>query len=151
MKALLIHSTDQLLYPSWSWDARSLVFMRRRPGGISAIWIASISRDGAIGAEENWVQISPPQTDNSRPRFSPDGATVYYVMGRSGQRLLAAQKIDKTTHRAIGDPVLVVRAPVEVTALTGGAGPYPLIAVTPQHLFYSTHNFRGNLWMTRLD
>jgi Tol biopolymer transport system component len=151
VKSLMVHSADQLLYPSWSWDGRAVAFMRRRPGAKAAIWIAPVYRDSTVTPEEHWVEISPQQTDNSRPRFSPDGTTVYYLLGRAGQRLLAAQKIDKTSYQPRGDPVLVVRTPVEVTSMTGGAGPYPLIAATQKRLFYSTFGLRGNLCMTRLD
>jgi hypothetical protein len=76
---------------------------------------------------------------------------VYYVMGRGGARLLAAQRIDKVSHRPAGEPLLPVRAPLELTILTGGAGQYPLIAVTSKRLFYSTIGMRGNLWMSQLD
>jgi Tol biopolymer transport system component len=151
VKSLMVHSTDQLLYPSWSWDARAIAFMRRRPAGKTAIWIAPIYGESTVAPEEHWVEISAPLTDDSRPRFSPDGTTVYYLLGRGGQRLLVAQKVDKSSYQSRGEPMLVVRQPIEVTAVTGGSGPYPLIAVTPKRLFYSTLGLRGNLCMTRLD
>jgi len=151
VKPLAVHATDQLLYPSWSWDARMMAFMRRRPGGIAAIWIAPVAADGTLAPEPQWVEISPPQTDNSRPRFSPDGGVIYYVMGKAGQRLLAAQKIDKASRKPVGEPIVTVHTPLELTLLTGGAGPYPLISVTAKRLFYSSYGYRGNLWMTRID
>src|SRR5262249_11785579 len=107
VNSLMVHSTDQLLYPTWSWDARAIAFMRRRPAGKTAIWIAPVDRDSTVAPEERWVEISAPQTDNSRPRFSPDGTTVYYVLGRAGQRLLAAQKIDKSSYQPRGEPIMI--------------------------------------------
>ena len=150
MKTLVIHPRDQLLYPSWAWDGNAIVFMRRRSPAIAGIWIAAVA-DGTVAAEPSWVEISPPQTENSRPRFSPDGGSVYYAMGRAGQRLLVSQKIDKRTHALIDEPVQLVRMPVEFTALTGAGGPYPLISVTPKRLFYSVVTERSNLWVSRVN
>jgi serine/threonine protein kinase/Tol biopolymer transport system component len=150
IKPLLTHATDQLLYPSWSWDGRSIVFMHRPPGAPTSIAIAPVRRDGTLGGQSDWVEISIPGTDNSRPRFSPDGATVYYILERGGERTLVAQRLAKTTHKPIGQPVTLVHRPVAVTAVMSHAGPYPLVEVTPRRLFYSTVSFRGNLWMTRL-
>jgi eukaryotic-like serine/threonine-protein kinase len=151
VKPVLVHATDQLLYPSWSWDGRALAFMRRKPGGPSAIWVAAAAAGGEVAPESTWVQISPPKTDNSRPRFSPEGGMIYYVMGRDGERLLAAQRIEKITHKPVGEVLLPLRTPVDITVLTGGTGPYPLISVSAKRLFYSTVSLRGNLFKTRLD
>ena len=97
------------------------------------------------------MEVSPSGTDNSRPRFSADGTAIYFVMGRDGARLLAAQQLDKTSHKPVGPTTLLVRAPLELTVLTGGLGPYPLVAISRQRLFYRTIGLRGNLWMTRLE
>jgi eukaryotic-like serine/threonine-protein kinase len=151
VKPLLVHATDQLLYPSWSWDGRALTFMRRQPGGRAAIWVAGVTAAGQVVPEAAWAQISPPKTDNSRPRFSPDGGVIYYIMGRDGERLLAAQRIDKTTYKPSGEVQLPLRTPIEITALTAGSGPYPLVSVSAKRLYYSTVSLSGNLFKARID
>jgi hypothetical protein len=113
--------------------------------------VAPVSPGGGAAPEREWVEISIPGTDNSRPRFSPDGLTVYYVMGRAGERILAAQRLDRSRRKRAGDPIVLSRAPLEITALTGGRGPYPLAIPTQRRLYYSTRGLRGNVWMTRLD
>ena len=65
-------------------------------------------------------------------------------------RQLAVQKIDRKTGAAIGEPVLPLHAPLEITALTGGFGPYPLISVTTDGIYYSSVGVQGNLWLTHL-
>ena len=65
--------------------------------------------------------------------------------------MLVAQKINQATHQPVGEPQRLLRAPVELTSITSGAGPYPLITVTSNRLYYSVIGISGNLWMTRLD
>jgi Tol biopolymer transport system component len=150
VRTLLIQGKDQLLYPSWSWDGKAIVFMRRRSPADTSIVIAAATRD-RVAPEESWVEISQPRTENSRPRFNADGSMVYYVGGRNGQRVLVGQKIERSTYKPAGDPVQLVRTPIEMTGVTGANGPYPLITVTPKRLFYSVMRESGNLWMMKLE
>ncbi|HXS96866.1 MAG TPA: protein kinase [Candidatus Limnocylindrales bacterium] len=146
---LAAHSSDQLLYPSWRWDGRAVVFMRRKPGGLTSIWAARVI-DGKMAPESEWVEISPPMTDNARPRFGSDGATLYYFLGRAGQQVPAMQALDRATLRPAGDPIPLARTPAEITGIST-AGPYPLIVVTRKGVIYSGKVTRGNLWQTRLN
>jgi Tol biopolymer transport system component len=150
VKTMLVHPKDQLLYPSWSWDGRAIAFMRRRTASATAIIIAAAS-GGKIAPENSWVEISESNTENSRPRFSPDGSLVYYIRGRNGQRTLVAQKIDRRRWTPLGQPVKLIGNPIELTAVSGANGPYPLISVTPKRLYYSTVNQSGNMWQTRIE
>jgi len=61
------------------------------------------------------------------------------------------QKIDSRSGTAIGPVMLPRRRPIELTALMGGAGPYPLIWVTARGVSYSWVASCGNVWMTRLQ
>jgi len=149
VRKLFVHPNDQLLYPSQSWDGRWMVFGRRKPGGVAGIWLTRVTANGTE-PDDRWVQISPPGTDNSRPRFSPDGGFVYYILGQGGMRQFAMQKIDPRTGAASGPVGLPLRRPIELTALTGGAGPFPLISVTAGAVYYSSMALRGNIWMARL-
>jgi hypothetical protein len=150
VRKMFVHEADQLLYPSQSWDGRWIVFGRRKPGGMTGIWVARMSSDG-LEREDRWAEISPPHTDNSRPRFSADGGSVYYVLGQGGMRLLALQRIDGRTGKANGPVSLPLKRPLEITALTGGSGPYPLISVTSGGVYYSSLGLRSNVWMTKVQ
>jgi len=59
VRKLFVHPSDQLLYPSQSWDGHWMTFGRRKPGGIAGIWVARVTADGIEG-EDRWMQISPP-------------------------------------------------------------------------------------------
>jgi Tol biopolymer transport system component len=150
VRKVFVHPTDQLLYPSQSWDGNWTVFGRRKPGGMAGIWIARATAAG-IESEGHWKEISPPNTDNSRPRFSADGGSVYYVLGQGGMRQFAAQRIDARTGAASRPLSLPLRRPLELTALTGGGGPYPLIAVTDGAVYCSAKVLRGNIWAAKLQ
>jgi predicted Ser/Thr protein kinase len=149
VRKVFVHASDQLLYPSQSWDGKWMTFARRKPGGIASIWIARMTADG-FEPEERWSQISPPETDNSRPRFSPTGGLVYYILGHDGMRQFAIQKVDTRTGAATGPASFPLKRPIELTALTGGGGPYPLISVTGSTVYYSSKALRGNIWLARL-
>jgi Tol biopolymer transport system component len=138
------HPSDAVLYPSWSWDGSAITFMRRPPGGLTSIWIASVA-SGVVAPKESWFAISLPETDNSRPRFSPDGSTVYYMLTRGGVKRLVAQRVDRAGRKAEGEPVSLPVAPTELTAITGSSGPYPLIAVTPDRIYYGSFESTANL------
>jgi Tol biopolymer transport system component/predicted Ser/Thr protein kinase len=150
VRKLFVHPSDQLLYPSQSWDGRWMVFAKRKPGGIAGIWVAHVTANGVEG-EGKWAEISPHGTDNSRPRFSADGNYVYYMLGQGGMRQFAIQKVDGRTGAASGPMSLPVRRPIELTALTGSAGPYPLISVTSGRVYYSSIALRRNIWQARLQ
>jgi Tol biopolymer transport system component len=149
VKPLLIHPQDQLLYPSVSWDGSRLIFMRRRPGEISGIWTARIV-DSGIEPDTAWIRVSPEGADCSRPRFSANGSSVYYVLGRDGLRAFVQQSLNPHTGQPVGEPRLIVDEPMEFSLLGGGTGPYSLIAVTSRGVFYSTFVTRSNLFTTTL-
>jgi Tol biopolymer transport system component len=150
VRKVFVHTSDQLLYPSQSWDGRWMVFGRRKPGGVAGIWVARATANG-IESDAQWHEISPPKTDNSRPRFSADGTSVYYVLGQGGMRQFAVQRIDPRTGAASGQVALPLRGPIEMPVLRAGSGPYPLISVTAAGVYYSAIATRGHLWMSRLQ
>jgi hypothetical protein len=149
VKPIMVHPTDQLLYPSWSWDERAMVFMRRAPGEPSSIWVSPVGAGGRVGPEADWVRISLPDSDDARPRFSADGGTIFYELGRGGQLWLAAQKVERGSYRPSGEPILLSRTPQQNTVLSE-AGPYPLLVVTAKRVYFSAKTIRGNLWSTSL-
>ncbi|MBL8211387.1 MAG: serine/threonine-protein kinase [Bryobacterales bacterium] len=139
VRTLAVQPKESLLYPSYAWDGKSVVFMRRRPGMLTAIWTSPVRPDGTLASPNQWKELSEPGTENSRPRLSPDGSVVYYVTARGGQRLLVARRGTASA------PVVLVKEPLETPLISGGFGPYPLLHVTRGRIYYSTIGFSGNL------
>ena len=151
VSTLVIHPKDELLYPSWSWDGRAITFMRRVPRGVSNIWYAPVNPAGVVAPEAQWVRVSSDALDDTRPRFSADGRSVYFVREGGGVRRLVRQGLDQPLGRRTGPPHVEVEQPVEITAMTGGSGPYPLVVVTRRGLLFSSTDLRGNLYSTRVE
>ena len=88
--------------------------------------------------------ISAENADASRPRFSPDGSTIYYELKTRDVLSLVKQKLDPATKRALEEPMRL--AQVEFA----GAG-QNLVAVSRDRVFFNTDDVRSNIWMTRLE
>jgi Tol biopolymer transport system component len=133
----------ELLSPSLSWDGRWVSFMRRRSGR-TIICATPVRADGALAGEAEWVQISPENVDASRPRFSPDGSTIYYELKRAGVLILVKQKLDPATKRTLEEPI-------PLTSVKFSGFGQNIITVSRDRVFFNTDEIRSNIWMTRLE
>jgi hypothetical protein len=133
-----------LLYPSYSWDGKWVTFMLRRAGR-TVICVTPV-RNGSLRGESEWVRISPQTADASRPRFSPDGATIYYELVQGTTRRLVKQRVDPVTKRPSGSTVQLatVRQPADFSVIG-------IVTVTNDRVFFNTVETRSNLWFRRTE
>ena len=73
----LTNGGDFELFPSWSRDGKSLVFVNWSDSGLGSIRIV-----GASGGAARTITSDPGHY--ARPRFSPDGATIVFERGDGG-------------------------------------------------------------------
>jgi len=133
----------ELLSPSLSWDGQWVSFMLRRSGR-TVICATPVRPDDTVASEADCLQISPEDGDASRPRFSPDGSTIYYELKRGGILILVKQKLDPATKRPLEKPLQL--AQVETSGNVQN-----IVAVTRDRVFFNTNEIRSNIWMTRLE
>jgi Tol biopolymer transport system component len=133
----------ELLYPSFSWDGKWVAFMLRR-GGRTVIGVTPVRGDGSLAGEAEWIRISSEDINASRPRFAPDGSSLYYLIARGSSMMLMRQKLDPDSKRPSGDAVQLAPIPFS------GAG-VSLISVTRDRLFFNTSEVRSNVWMTNIE
>jgi Tol biopolymer transport system component len=132
----------ELLYPSFSWDGKWVAFMRRREGR-TAIFATPVQSDGSLEGEPQWIRISSEDGNASRPRFSPDGSKIYYLVKRGAEEGLICQKLDPATKKPSGSVVELATIPFSGI----GTG---LLTVSRGHVFFNTTELRSNVWMTRI-
>jgi serine/threonine protein kinase len=132
-----------LLYPSFSWDGKWITFMLRRAGK-TVICATPVGSGDTPRPEADWVRISPENDQATRPRFSPDGAGIFYALVRKTTMEIVRQKLDPASKRPMGEPAKIASAPFS------GPGQF-IIGVTRDRLFFNTDEIRSNIWMTRLE
>jgi len=53
---------------------------------------------------ENWITVAAANTENDKPRWSPDGRTLYFTSLRDGFRCIWAQGLNPITKIPSGEP-----------------------------------------------
>ena len=139
----------QLLYPSFAWDGAWVTFMHRRDGRTRVV-ATPVGADGTLAGRELWVSISPDDADGGRPRFSPDGAALFYLLATGNVVTLVRQQLDAASKRPIGTPVKLMSVQ-NIPQSVFNIGVQNVITVTRERLFYNTAEVRGNVWMTRIE
>ena len=107
----------KLSQASFSPDDRWVLFLAET-AATSRIFVAP-----AHGGE--WLPITDSVTKAGKPRFSPDGRTIYFTLEREGTREIAAVRFDPRNGDVRGGPFNVFRSP---------AARLSLLAVNPQAL-----------------
>jgi Tol biopolymer transport system component/DNA-binding winged helix-turn-helix (wHTH) protein len=143
---LLQHATFQLWNPRFSPDDRWVSF-NATEAGRSQIFVAPV-RDSGVVPEQDWLPITDGRWDD-KPRWSPDGNTLYFVSERDGFRCIWAQRLDSQKHRT-GVPIPVFHAHERRRSLSN-VGPGDLsISVARDKIVFNMSERAGNLWMLNM-
>jgi len=138
----------ELLYPSMSWDGRWMTFMRRL-GGTTSVYVVPRRADAIPPALGDWVAISPPGVTASRPRFAPDGNSLFYLLGDRGTVTLVRQTLAPATKQPLGEPARITAIQVFPTTLSYSFGASAsIIDVTRDRVYFNTIDLRSNVWLT---
>jgi len=141
--ALLEHPRYRLWNPRFSPDDRWVAFNATEPGR-SRILVAPVLDLGAI-PEQEWVTIADTGWDD-KPRWSPDGNTLYFVSERDGFRCIWAQRLD-SRKRPLGAATAVFHAHTRKLSLSD-VGPGDLaISVARDKIVFNMSERAGNLWL----
>jgi hypothetical protein len=129
-----------------------MTFMQRADG-VTAIAMARVRDDGALVPQPQWVRLSPPEIKAaSRPRFTHDGKSIFYIRNEGGVQHLVRQRVDLALGRPLAPPVDV--APVQIYAAWFAdslGSPPSTVQVSTTRVFFNSVELRGNVWATILD
>jgi Tol biopolymer transport system component len=142
----LLDDAEYLLWNArFSPDDRWILFNATSQGG-SRIFVAPVS-DGGMISRQQWTAIADSGWDD-KPRWSPDGNTIYFVSERDGFRCIWAQPLDKQK-RPRGAAVSIFHAHESRRSLSN-IGPGDLsMSVARDRIVFNMNERSGNLWMMR--
>ena len=144
---LLDDPTDLLWNARFSPDNRWVSFNATSQGR-SRIFVAPVG-DGQLIPKQEWIAVADSGWDD-KPRWSPDGNTLYFVSERDGFRCIWAQRLDsRKLPRGAAIPVFHAH---ESRRSLSNIGPGDLsISVAGDKIVFNMNERTGNLWLTGLD
>jgi serine/threonine protein kinase/Tol biopolymer transport system component len=141
---LLEHGKDQLWEPRFSPDGKWLAFLMVHTGDLHSIHIAPYHP--SIKPEE-WVTIARANTENDKPRWSPDGRLLYFTSTRDGYRCIWAQRLN-ADKRPAGDPFPVLHFRSTVRSMSNVTLYDESTSLAAGRLVLVLGERRGNIWTT---
>ncbi|MBK5292684.1 MAG: protein kinase [Acidobacteriia bacterium] len=135
------HHVHAAVYsPDMRWVALHLA-----PGdGPSHIFVAP-ARPGITAAESEWISVYTRPGYQSRPWWSADGKTLYFVSDSDGAPTILAQLLDPATKLPRGAPAIVYRYQGEASAMQRGHPFGP--GVGRDFFVFNMSHSRANVWL----
>ena len=142
---LLKHSKYNLFPRSVSPDGQWVSFgLDRGPEGVQ-LGLAPY-RPGNPAPESEWVMITGGMTQDSYPRWSPDGATIYFTSDQDGAIGIFARRLHPATKQPLGPAFSVYRFVKPSLRMSPRA---MWISVARDKIVFSLEERSGNIWMLR--
>lgn len=135
------HPTYDLYEPHFSPDGRWIVFeaFRDSPKVESTLYVMP-----ALGGA--WIRVTDDRHWDDKPRWSPDGKTIYFVSSRSGVYNIWGIRFDTTNGRPVGEafrvtafenPSLMIPDKINLVGLS----------LTQDKLVLTMEDRSGSIWM----
>ncbi len=127
--------------PDGHWLAFHYAAAQQAP---PAIYLAPV-RDGQAAGEGEWTAIMDRPGTHSRPWWSPDGNTLYFITTAGGKTEVWAQRLQPAAKHPIGEPFRIYRPPAERYVIRGGTWFGP--GIGPGKLVFPLLETTGNIWI----
>jgi hypothetical protein len=93
--------------PDGNWLVFEAVFTSSdNSSGDSRVFVAKID-NGSVNSAKEWILAGDEHGWADKPRWSPDGNSVYFVSHRDGFRCIWAQQLDPATKHPAAEPFAV--------------------------------------------
>jgi Tol biopolymer transport system component/tRNA A-37 threonylcarbamoyl transferase component Bud32 len=126
--------------PDGKWIAAHYAPVADNPRAI----FVSRSPEGKPRPESEWIAVTSRPGTYARPAWSPDGSVLYFVSTADGPASVWAQRLDRTTKRPAGEPMLIYRPEAERFI---NWGPYFGPAVGANQIIFPLEESRSNIWL----
>jgi len=127
-----------LFQATFSPNQKWIAFNATSPG-LSAIHV--VSSDGG-----QWTPISEGTFWDDKPRWSPDGRTLYFVSNRSGFLNVWGRRFDPATGKPSGDPFRVTSLENPSERVSSPVNTMEL-AIAPNQLILPIVEASGSVWV----
>jgi Tol biopolymer transport system component/DNA-binding winged helix-turn-helix (wHTH) protein len=140
MRILTSDPKCNLYQATFSPNQRWIAFNAAAPmSGLSTIYTIPAS-----GGE--WTAVTDSNYWNDKPRWSPDGRTMYFVSNRSGFLNVWGRRYDPETGTPVGDPFRVSYFDTPSKRLSSPMSTFDL-AIGPNHLIVPVVQTSGAIWI----
>ena len=115
--------------------------------GRSKIFVVPVREEGLV-PRKDWIAIADSGWDD-KPRWSPDGSTIYFLSERDGFRCVWVQRLDRGK-RPSGAAIAIFHAHESQRSFSH-VGPGDLsLSVARDKIVFNMSERVGNVWMTSL-
>lgn len=121
-----------------SWDDRWLAFSQHG----RSLYIVPLD-ESRPPARDQWIEVVEGTYRDDKPRWSPNGAFLYFTSSRDGFVCIWAQRLDPPTKQPIGEPYPIQHFHQAGRSMPRGSE----LAVARDKLVFDLTENTGNIWM----
>jgi len=143
--SVLRSSGFHVFSPSVSADGKWIAAVTRKvPNEHRVVAIPLINTEAA--PESEWVPVTDSGYWVDKPRWSPNGKTLYYVSDRDGFVCIWANAVDQRTRRPVAEPKAIAHFHQGRNSLSAVYGLD--LSVAKDKLIFNLGEESGNIWLT---
>jgi Tol biopolymer transport system component/DNA-binding winged helix-turn-helix (wHTH) protein len=128
---------QQRFSPNEKW----ISFIAVTPGDRSVARIYLMPAEGGA-----WIPVTDGTAYDDKPRWSPDGRTLYFISNREGRSNVWGQRIEPDTGAALGSPFRVTAFDEGRQSLAPYIGQLTM-SVTPTRIVLPMYEATGQIWV----
>ncbi|HEY1493676.1 MAG TPA: hypothetical protein VGF49_04005, partial [Candidatus Solibacter sp.] len=130
-------------------DGKWLAFTAGKSGADYVIYVARFDAARAPAAAQ-WIKVLTSAEAHPYPRWSPDGALLYFGSRMDGFNCLWAQRLDAHSKKPVGRPFAVQHFHLPTLTMTSPSISYPL-ALGADRAVLSVIERSGGIWLLKID
>ena len=138
-----------LFQAKFSPDDRWVTIEMVRTVGDSRLYVVPL-KNGMPGDVDSWIPIVDENGWADKPRWSPDGNTLYFISQRDGFRCVWAQPLNEKTKHPSGPPMAVQHFHSANLSLATVPVSFLEIDVGRNRLLLTLGELNGNIWRSRI-
>ena len=124
----------------FSPDGRWILFLATRSKGVESTIFLMPAAGGT------WIPVTDGKQWDDKPRWSPDGKTIYFVSGRNGFFNVYGARFDSGKGKPVGLPFRVTDFRSTAAMIPQAIIPVEL-GISPDRLVVNVTQISGNIWV----